>query len=99
MGGPIHLAFEVFDLDAAIARGTAAGGRLVARPVPDVSFQWAQDRVRLSRRSSDRVDRTTSVGITGTEVRPLCLLPNALSLIPARLGLFGADARLGPGPR
>jgi len=38
MGGPIHLAFEVFDLDAAIARVTAAGGRLVARPVPDVAF-------------------------------------------------------------
>lgn len=37
-GGPIHLALEVADLDAAIARVTAAGGRLVAAPVPDVAF-------------------------------------------------------------
>jgi methylmalonyl-CoA/ethylmalonyl-CoA epimerase len=38
-GGLIHLAFEVVDLDAAIARVTAAGGRLVVAPVPDVAFQ------------------------------------------------------------
>jgi methylmalonyl-CoA/ethylmalonyl-CoA epimerase len=37
-GGLIHLALEVTDLDAAIARVTAAGGRLVAVPVPDVAF-------------------------------------------------------------
>jgi methylmalonyl-CoA/ethylmalonyl-CoA epimerase len=37
-GGLIHLAFEVTDLDAAIARITAAGGRLVVGPVPDVAF-------------------------------------------------------------
>jgi methylmalonyl-CoA/ethylmalonyl-CoA epimerase len=37
-GGLIHLAFEVTDLDAAIARVTAAGGRLVVGPVPDVAF-------------------------------------------------------------
>ena len=37
-GGLIHLAFEVVDLDAAIARVTAAGGRLVVAPVPDVAF-------------------------------------------------------------
>jgi methylmalonyl-CoA/ethylmalonyl-CoA epimerase len=37
-GGLIHLAFEVSDLDAAIARMTAAGGRLVVAPVPDVAF-------------------------------------------------------------
>src|SRR5262245_15500318 len=37
-GGLIHLAFEVTDIDAAIARITAAGGRLVVGPVPDVAF-------------------------------------------------------------
>ena len=37
-GGLIHLAFEVTDLDAAIAGITAAGGRLVVGPVPDVAF-------------------------------------------------------------
>ena len=37
-GGLIHLALEVTDLDAAIASVTAAGGRLVVAPVPDVAF-------------------------------------------------------------
>jgi methylmalonyl-CoA/ethylmalonyl-CoA epimerase len=37
-GGLIHLALEVTDLDAAIAQVTAAGGRLVVAPVPDVAF-------------------------------------------------------------
>ena len=37
-GGLIHLALEVTDLDAAIARVTAAGGRLVVVPAPDVAF-------------------------------------------------------------
>jgi len=37
-GGLIHLALEVTDLEAAIARVTAAGGRLVVAPVPDVAF-------------------------------------------------------------
>jgi methylmalonyl-CoA/ethylmalonyl-CoA epimerase len=37
-GGLIHLSLEVIDLDAAIARVTAAGGRLVVGPVPDVAF-------------------------------------------------------------
>lgn len=37
-GGPIHLALEVVDLDAAIAGVTAAGGRLLVGPVPDVAF-------------------------------------------------------------
>jgi methylmalonyl-CoA/ethylmalonyl-CoA epimerase len=37
-GGLIHLALQVIDLDATIARVTAAGGRLVAGPVPDVAF-------------------------------------------------------------
>ena len=37
-GGLIHLALEVADLDAAIARVTAAGGRLVVIPVADVAF-------------------------------------------------------------
>jgi methylmalonyl-CoA/ethylmalonyl-CoA epimerase len=37
-GGLIHLALEVADLDAAIARVIAAGGRLVVAPVPDVAF-------------------------------------------------------------
>ena len=37
-GGLIHLALEVVDLDAAIARVIAAGGRLVVAPVPDVAF-------------------------------------------------------------
>ena len=35
-GGLVHLALEVVDLDAAIGRVTAAGGRLVVAPVPDV---------------------------------------------------------------
>jgi methylmalonyl-CoA/ethylmalonyl-CoA epimerase len=38
-GGLIHLAFEVVDLDTAINRVTAAGGRLVVAPIPDVAFQ------------------------------------------------------------
>jgi methylmalonyl-CoA/ethylmalonyl-CoA epimerase len=38
-GGLIHLALEVVDLDAAIARVIAAGGRSVVAPVPDVAFQ------------------------------------------------------------
>jgi methylmalonyl-CoA/ethylmalonyl-CoA epimerase len=37
-GGLIHLALEVTDLDASIARVTAAGGRVVVAPVPDVAF-------------------------------------------------------------
>ena len=37
-GGLIHLALEVVDLDASIARVMAAGGRLVVGPVPDVAF-------------------------------------------------------------
>lgn len=37
-GGLIHLALEVTDLDAAIAQVTAAGGRLVVVPIPDVAF-------------------------------------------------------------
>jgi methylmalonyl-CoA/ethylmalonyl-CoA epimerase len=37
-GGLIHLALEVVDLDAVIARVIAAGGRLVVAPVPDVAF-------------------------------------------------------------
>jgi methylmalonyl-CoA/ethylmalonyl-CoA epimerase len=37
-GGLIHLALDVVDLDAAIARVTASGGRLVVGPVPDVAF-------------------------------------------------------------
>ena len=37
-GGLIHLALEVTNLDAAIARVTAAGGRLVVAPVPDIAF-------------------------------------------------------------
>ena len=37
-GGLVHLALEVADLDAAIARVNAAGGRLVVVPVPDVAF-------------------------------------------------------------
>ena len=38
-GGLVHLALEVLDLDTAIARVTAAGGRVVVAPVPDVAFQ------------------------------------------------------------
>ena len=34
----LHLALEVADLDAAIARVNAAGGRLVVVPVRDVAF-------------------------------------------------------------
>ena len=34
----LHLALEVVDLEAAIARVVAAGGRLVIAPVPDVAF-------------------------------------------------------------
>ena len=37
-GGLVHLALEVADLDAAISRVTAAGGRVVVAPVPDVAF-------------------------------------------------------------
>ena len=37
-GGLLHVALEVTDLDAAIARVAAAGGRLVVGPVPDVAF-------------------------------------------------------------
>ena len=37
-GGLIHLALDVVDLDASIARVVAAGGRLVVGPVPDVAF-------------------------------------------------------------
>src|SRR5262249_39481080 len=37
-GGLVHLALDVVDLDAAIARVTAAGGRLLVGPVPDVAF-------------------------------------------------------------
>jgi methylmalonyl-CoA/ethylmalonyl-CoA epimerase len=37
-GGLVHLALEVTDLDAAIAQVTAAKGRLVVVPVPDVAF-------------------------------------------------------------
>jgi methylmalonyl-CoA/ethylmalonyl-CoA epimerase len=37
-GGLNHLALDVVDLDAAIARVIASGGRLVTRPVPDVAF-------------------------------------------------------------
>jgi len=37
-GGLIHLALEVVDLDAAIARAIAQGGRLVVAPAPDVAF-------------------------------------------------------------
>ena len=38
-GGLIHLALEVVDLDTAITRVTAAGGRLVVAPIPDLAFQ------------------------------------------------------------
>jgi methylmalonyl-CoA/ethylmalonyl-CoA epimerase len=37
-GGLLHLALDVVDLDASIARVTAAGGRLLVGPVPDVAF-------------------------------------------------------------
>jgi methylmalonyl-CoA/ethylmalonyl-CoA epimerase len=37
-GGLIHLALDVVDLDAAIARVIAAGGRVVVAPVPDAAF-------------------------------------------------------------
>jgi methylmalonyl-CoA/ethylmalonyl-CoA epimerase len=37
-GGLIHLALDVVDLDAAIARVTASGGRLIVGPIPDVAF-------------------------------------------------------------
>jgi methylmalonyl-CoA/ethylmalonyl-CoA epimerase len=37
-GGLIHVALDVVDLDAAISRVTAAGGRLLVGPVPDVAF-------------------------------------------------------------
>jgi methylmalonyl-CoA/ethylmalonyl-CoA epimerase len=37
-GGLIHLAFDVDALDPAIAVLTAAGGRLVTPPVPDIAF-------------------------------------------------------------
>ena len=38
-GGLVHLALDVVDLDEAIARVTAAGGRVLAGPVPDVAFE------------------------------------------------------------
>ena len=38
-GGLIHLALEVVDLDTAITRVIAAGGRLVVAPIPDLAFQ------------------------------------------------------------
>ena len=37
-GGLVHLALEVIDLDATIARVTSAGGRLLSGPIPDVAF-------------------------------------------------------------
>ena len=37
-GGLVHLALDVIDLDSTIARVTAAGGRLLAGPVPDIAF-------------------------------------------------------------
>ena len=37
-GGLIHLGLDVIDLDATIARVTAAGGRLLVGPLPDVAF-------------------------------------------------------------
>jgi methylmalonyl-CoA/ethylmalonyl-CoA epimerase len=37
-GGLVHLALDVVDLDAAIASITAAGGRLISKPVADVAF-------------------------------------------------------------
>jgi methylmalonyl-CoA/ethylmalonyl-CoA epimerase len=37
-GGLVHLAFDVADLEAAIAQITAAGGQLLVPPVPDVGF-------------------------------------------------------------
>ena len=37
-GGLVHLAIDVVDLDAAISRVAAAGGRLLVGPVPDVAF-------------------------------------------------------------
>lgn len=38
-GGLYHLAFDVEDLDAALARIVAAGGVQAGVPVPDVAFQ------------------------------------------------------------
>jgi len=38
-GGLVHLALDVVDLDATIARVTAAGGHLLVGPVPDVAFE------------------------------------------------------------
>jgi methylmalonyl-CoA/ethylmalonyl-CoA epimerase len=37
-GRLLHIALEVTDLDAAIARVTAAGGRLVVAPIRDIAF-------------------------------------------------------------
>jgi methylmalonyl-CoA/ethylmalonyl-CoA epimerase len=37
-GGLVHIALDVDDLDAAIAGLAAAGGKLIARPTPDVAF-------------------------------------------------------------
>jgi methylmalonyl-CoA/ethylmalonyl-CoA epimerase len=37
-GGLIHVAFDVEDIDAAIATIESAGGRVVVEPVPDVAF-------------------------------------------------------------
>jgi len=38
-GGLLHLALEVKDIRESIARVEAAGGRLIAGPLPDVAFQ------------------------------------------------------------
>ena len=37
-GGPIHLALDVVDLDAALTAVRAAGGRVIVEPTPDVAF-------------------------------------------------------------
>ena len=38
-GGLLHVALDVANLEVTIARVTAAGGRLLVGPVPDVAFQ------------------------------------------------------------
>jgi len=38
-GGLIHLAFDVDALEPAIAVLSAAGGKLVTKPIPDIAFQ------------------------------------------------------------
>ncbi len=68
-GGLIHLALEVTNLDAAIARVTAAGGRL---PGSGRGLPRAQDRFRLSRRSGHRIDRTPTVGMPDMIDRSHC---------------------------